>query len=99
MRFYEDLCHLSENRCPPRAYYIPYDSLDKALMLDRSHSAYYKLLNGDWDFAWYAQDVDVINPCAVPVPALTPVPSGWECHGYGRPGYQNVIYPHPLDMP
>ena len=99
MRFYEDLCHLSENRCPPRAYYIPYDSLDKALMLDRSQSAYYMLLNGDWDFAWYAQDIDVTSPCAVPFPALTPVPSCWECHGYGRPGYQNVIYPHPLDMP
>ena len=31
MRYFEDLRHLSENRCAPRAYYIPYDTLEKAL--------------------------------------------------------------------
>ena len=31
MRFYEDLTKLSENRQDQRAYYIPYDTLEKAL--------------------------------------------------------------------
>ena len=35
MRFFEDLQHISENRCPPRAWYIPYESLEKALMGER----------------------------------------------------------------
>lgn len=31
MRCYEDLTRLSDNREPQRAYYIPYESLEKAL--------------------------------------------------------------------
>ena len=53
MRYFENLHHLSENRCSPRAYYIPYDSLEKALAGDRTQSAYYQLLNGDWDSVSY----------------------------------------------
>ena len=99
MRYFENLHHLSENRCSPRAYYIPYDSLEKALAGDRTQSAYYQLLNGDWDFYFAEREGDIENPCAVPFSALTPVPSCWETRGYDRPGYQNVVYPHPLDMP
>ena len=53
MRDYERLDKLSENRLPQRAYYIPYDSLEKALAGDKNQSAYYRLLNGDWDFRYY----------------------------------------------
>ena len=99
MRFFEDLQHISENRCPPRAHYIPYDTLEKALAGEPGASKFYHLLNGDWEFAYFDEVDDVPDPCGVPLTALTPVPSCWESQGYGRPGYQNVVYPHPLDMP
>ena len=47
MRRYEDLTRIHENTLPPRAHYIPYDTLEKALKGDKAASAYYKLLNGD----------------------------------------------------
>ena len=50
MRHYENLEVLSENREPQRSYYIPYESLEKALKGDKHQSGYYKLLNGEWDF-------------------------------------------------
>jgi len=36
MRYYESLKKFSENREPQRAYYIPYDSLEKALKGDKT---------------------------------------------------------------
>ena len=41
MRKYEDLNRIHENTLAPRAHYIPYDSLEKALKRDKSASAYY----------------------------------------------------------
>ena len=43
MRMYEDLKHISENRIPQRAYYIPNG---------------FTLLNGEWDFKYYERDFD-----------------------------------------
>ena len=50
MRNYEDLNRIHENTMVPRSHYIPYDSLEKALRGEKSDSAYYRLLNGEWDF-------------------------------------------------
>ena len=55
MREYERLDRLSGNRLPQRAYAIPYDSLEKALAGNRRESAYYRLLNGGWDFRFFRQ--------------------------------------------
>ena len=44
MRFYEDLNHIQENRLPQRAYYIP------------ENKGAYTLLNGEWNFKYYAED-------------------------------------------
>lgn len=35
MRNYENLTRIHENTMPPRAHYIPYDSLEKALKGDK----------------------------------------------------------------
>ena len=99
MRYYEDLKHISENRCPQRAYYIPYDSLQKALSGVRADSSYYRLLNGEWDFAWFANEAEVCDPLAVSNFGTIAVPSCWEAKGFGEPGYQNVEFPFPLDPP
>ena len=54
MRKYEDLNRIHENTMAPRAHYIPYDSLEKALGGEKGDSAYYRLLNGEWEFAYFA---------------------------------------------
>lgn len=58
MRDYERLDVLSQNRMAGRAYYIPYESLEKALKGDRHQSAYYKLLNGTWNFKYFENEAD-----------------------------------------
>lgn len=83
MRRYEDLNHIQENRLPQRAYYIP------------ENEGAYTLLNGMWDFEFYARDYD-------PKPSQKgqiDVPSCWQCRGYEKPYYTNVIYPYPVDPP
>lgn len=83
MRNYEDLNRIQENRMPQRAYYIP-ENDDACTML-----------NGEWDFEFYSRDYD-------PKPAQKgkiDVPSCWQCRGYEKPYYTNVIYPYPVDPP
>lgn len=97
MRFYEDPTFLQENREAPRAHYIPYDSLEKALAGDRAQSAYYRLLNGDWQFKFFSRDVDL--PAEITAWDTIPVPSCWQMHGYEKPYYTNINYPYPVDPP
>lgn len=97
MRIYENFKTTSENREPQRAYYIPYESLEKALEGNRKKSSYYKLLNGSWNFAFFKRDIDV--PEKISAWDIVPVPSCWQSLGYENPGYTNVNYPHPVDPP
>lgn len=83
MRKYEDLRYLSVNRQKQRAYYIP-----------RNEGAMFSL-NGIWNFAFYERDYDEM-PSKV---GEIDVPSCWQCRGYERPYYTNVVYPHPVDPP
>ncbi len=100
MRAYERLDRISENRLPQRAYYIPYDSLEKALAGDKNQSAYYRLLNGNWDFCYFERDADVpAEPDRIEKWDSLPVPSCWQMHGYDIPYYTNVNYPYPVDPP
>lgn len=83
MRMYEDLTNLQKKRLKPRSFYIP------------ENQGGCVSLNGLWAFSYYERDCD-------PQPVKTgtiPVPSCWQCEGYGAPGYTNVIYPHPVDPP
>lgn len=100
MRHYENPKIFCENRLPQRAYYIPYESLEKALAGDRHQSAYYRLLGGNWDFAFYERDFDLPEDISqVCFDATIPVPSCWQNHGYEKPGYTNIHYPYPVDPP
>ena len=58
MKLYEDLTKLQVNCEEPRTHYIPYDTLEKALCGDCEKSAYYKCLNGRWDFEYYDSDYE-----------------------------------------
>ncbi len=97
MRVYENFNKTSENREPQRAYYIPYDSVEKALEGKKENSAYYRLLNGSWKFAYFKRDIDV--PEKITAWDIVPVPSCWQTLGYENPIYTNVCYPHPIDAP
>lgn len=97
MRHYENPKVIGENREKQRSYYIPYESLEKALAGKKSESAYYKLLNGEWNFNYYESEASA---------TLTPkswdkvkVPSCWQTTGYEKPYYTNVNYPFPADPP
>lgn len=97
MRIYEDFKKTSENRQPQRSYYIPYDSPEKALAGNKEQSAYYTLLNGRWNFAYFKRDIDV--PEKIKFTETIDVPSCWQTLGYENPGYTNINYPHPIDAP
>ena len=85
MRCYENPQITSENRLPPRSYYIP------------GGMSEYMLLNGQWDFAYFKRDIDV--PERIEKWDQIPVPSCWQLHGYGHPNYTNTNYPYPCDPP
>ncbi|MBQ7032526.1 MAG: glycoside hydrolase family 2 [Clostridia bacterium] len=95
MHIFENQNILEENRLRPRAWYIPYDTAEKALGGNPEASAFYKNLNGEWDFRYfesYALETD--TPWA-----KIPVPSCWQMHGYGTPQYVNSRYPIPFNPP
>ena len=83
MRKYEDLNFIHENTLKPRAHYIPYDSLEKALKGDKTKSDFYTLLNGEWDFKYYSRDIDC--PKVIDSWDRIEVPSCWQMKGYEKP--------------
>lgn len=97
MREYERLDKISENREPQRAYYIPYDSLEKALKGVKEESKFYRLLNGTWNFKFFESEYDI--PASIEEWDTIPVPSCWQMYGYDKIGYTNVNYPFPVDPP
>lgn len=97
MRNYEDLNRIHENTMAPRAHYIPYDTLEKALKGAKEESPYYRLLNGEWDFAYFSRDIDC--PQTITDWDKITVPSCWQMTGYEKPYYTNVCYPYPVDPP
>ena len=97
MRLYEKFDKTSENREPPRSYYIPYDTVEKALKGNRTESAYFSLLNGCWDFAFFERDIDV--PEIITDWSKINVPSCWQANGYETPNYINLCYPFSVEPP
>ena len=85
MRFYERCDKTSENRLPPRSYYIP------------SGISTYTSLNGIWKFRYYERDFDY-NGTVDKFDEIS-VPSCWQLKGYAAPNYANVQYPYPVDPP
>ena len=91
MRHYENILNTSENREKQRAYYIPYESLEKALEGKKENSAYYKLLNGNWNFKYYERDIDV------PDNFDDISNSAWRCEPCVNPTYFPFMYKYIQD--
>lgn len=97
MRKYESLELLHENTLAPRTHYIPYENLEKALAGKKEDSAYYRCLNGVWDFRYFSRDVDC--PEKIDNWETIKVPGCWQSQGYEKPYYTNNEYPYPVDSP
>lgn len=100
MERYNDLKIVSENREKQRAYYIPYNSIESALSKDRNNSDAYILLNSTWNFKYLECPQDIPDDIdAIKFEETIPVPSCWECYGYGQIQYTNINYPFQYDPP
>ena len=98
-----------ENRQPPRAHYIPFDTLPAditlANVLARGQSTRFLSANGNWAFAYFPEGYrelpegfEAADFCTAAMDTLT-VPSCWQTEGYDICHYTNVNYPIPCDPP
>ena len=105
--YWEDETVFQENKEMAVATYMPYDN-EKAMLSDTAYYATpwtvpvnsrFLSLNGTWKFNFvsepskrpldfYKEGFDVSGWDELPVP------SNWEMHGYDKPIYCNVEYPH-----
>ncbi|MDG6895523.1 glycoside hydrolase family 2 TIM barrel-domain containing protein [Volucribacter amazonae] len=98
--YFQDPQILHINTTPHHAYFIPYHNVASAVKNQREFSAFFNLLNGQWDFAYYHSYWDL------PADFLTQsfsqqiaVPANWQTAGYDQHQYTNIRYPFPFDPP
>lgn len=91
-------------REPARATGFPFESRDRALIADRSKSARFLSLNGEWEFS-FSEDVDHL-PAGFEQPGYDAsawktikVPADWQAQGYDQARYNNITYPFPANRP
>ncbi len=96
---------LHKNTEAPRAYFIPYESPEKAIEDNRQKSAFFQSLCGEWDFKYFNNESCLPDLCKKDV-ALDyekiDVPRNWQTYldrGYDVPNYTNINYPYPCDPP
>ncbi len=100
MEKFNNLSIVSENRESQRAYYIPFSDKKTALTGKKSNSSQYYDLNGEWNFKYFDSHLDIPdNISEICFDASIPVPSCWECYGYGQIQYTNINYPFQYDPP
>jgi beta-galactosidase/evolved beta-galactosidase subunit alpha len=101
---WEDPSCLHFNRLPERSWFVPFPNEQEALQNQCEKSAFFQVLNGTWKFFWaerptdtpenfYREDFDCGSWDDLPVPSC------WQCHGYGTPRYTNIFYAIPYNPP
>ena len=96
-KIYENLDTMMQNTMPPRAHYIPYQTLESALEFCPQKSNYRKSLNGTWNFTYY--EYDSLEGTGGGICSKIEVPGCWQTQGFDTPWYTNVNYPFPVDPP
>ena len=110
MKFFADyhksLDVLEMNPVKSRAYYIPYQSEEAAMAGERTESAYYYDMCGQWDFKYFPSVLELDD---ITVKSFTTegfdkidVPRCWQTYterDYDKPQYTNFNYPFPVDPP
>lgn len=88
------------NREKSRAYYIPYGDKNACKEGRLSDNKCYQLLNGEWNFEYFESPYDVPDSISeITFSNSIPVPSCFECYGYGQIQYVNIDYPFPVNPP
>jgi len=106
LSYHEDPSVLHVGCEAPHAYFIPYESDQKALAAEREDSNRFFSLCGTWRFCHFPS-VATLGPLTEQEPEATawdtmPVPMSWQMaqgRGYDTPAYLNVNYPIPVDPP
>lgn len=96
---YCDFKVMEINKMKPRAYFIPFGSMEAAsgvsLAQERYQSDVVRVLNGEWDFKYYSRFSEM--PKAFQTESIAfdriRVPSMWQYTGYEKPYYINQNYP------
>lgn len=99
-----DVLHVNCEK--PRAYFIPYESEEKAIADNRADNVNFLTLCGEWDFKFYPTP-DLIEDFTSKDFVLSDahridVPRSWQTvlgKGYDVPHYTNHEYPFPFDPP
>ncbi|OOF46782.1 beta-galactosidase [Rodentibacter trehalosifermentans] len=98
--YFQDPQILHINTTPHHAYFVPFDSVESAVKNQREFSAFFTLLNGEWDFAYFDRYVDLPKDFLYfSFSEKILVPANWQNHGYDHHHYTNVNYPFPFDPP
>ncbi len=89
---------LGRGKLAPHASYVPYETREQALTLEKEASPCYQSLNGDWKFHWSETPNEA--PADFYLPnyddagwATIRVPSSWQPQGYGTALYTNSRRP------
>lgn len=103
-KVWENPAVLHLNREPARAAFVPYADAVAAASGKRGRSPFYRTLNGNWAFRYYASVRDVKEPfyeqeADVRTWDRLLVPSCWQLNGYDQLHYTNLNYPIPCDPP
>lgn len=97
-----------DNVLKPRSYFIPFGYEEEMAQNDfrteRYNSSRVDVLNGEWDFKYFAKVSDMPSEIDVDeyVFDKVPVPSMWQFTGYEEPYYLNTRYqfnPNPPEIP
>lgn len=98
--YFQDPNVLHLNTLPHHCYFIPYADVESAVKNQRESSAFFRLLNGQWDFAFYESYHELSqNFLTKPFYQQIAVPGNWQINGYDNHQYTNVTYPFPFDPP
>lgn len=99
-----DTLHLGTKE--PKAYYIPYSSVDEAITFQRKNSSYYIDLCKEWKIKFFPsfEDVDTrfVASCDFSGFDGITVPRCWQMYtqrDYDKPMYSNLRYPFHTDPP
>src|SRR5512140_1404076 len=86
----------SFNKLPAHATLLPYASSDEALTFERTRSAWFLNLNGQWGFKLLPKP-EAATTAEVHADdwAAIQVPGNWTMQGFGHPHYTNVQMPFP----
>ncbi|MBM4024089.1 MAG: DUF4981 domain-containing protein [Planctomycetes bacterium] len=95
---------VGRNKEPGHCTLMPYPDVEMALAGEREASPFYQSLNGRWKFHCVRKPADRPQDFYKPQFDVSqwaeiPVPSNWELHGYDKPIYLNIRYPHPTNPP